>query len=1554
MNKQVVPLSCLASLALFSFHVDTAVGQTLDIDGVNIVTYTVEGDETYSDFQVRTGGELIVPAGTTLTAEDRSRTLGGTIRLQGGVLTVDARYDHGNSSGAALFAESGEFWVLDVANRGVRSDGFKLPDGRPSGSNTAGVSIGDAQVYAMPGIEMRVDRNAFITFVAGGTGNLVLDEIFDDARWDPNEWLNAPDPRFGLFAPAGEEIIISQIAPLIPDGDPSGFDWNITSVGIIRSSGNLFTWGDRVADGSWGNTGGWKKNGVDTTDIPVFDGSDINNRFADPVQVLSGTVRVNSADQEAWSLDVDSGATAVVSDGFNLQILDSVNVDPNGTIEIASGGWLSGDAGLAVAAGGRLELNDGTASFAENADVAGTVAFVGDAPLSVLSVSTATIANVELSGSGSISNAGEVTVGQLSMQSDSLFQKEAGGTLILDQSGGASSLAAGSKLKISSGTVVALNSSASSSLDDATTQLEGGELVLSSTGSAAAFDSPIVVSGNSTILAGQQGAGALTNETVTLGGTHGISADSGIVTLKTANGYALNLAGDVSGAGRLDFGDAASVQVNGNVTAAGVGYVGDLSGVSIAGGSVSPTQAYYFNPSGATPEMTVPFDIDGARDVVIGDLNNANGSVGFTGPLDHTGVTRIDRGALRVGGSNNAPTASNIVFNSISSSAVAVVGSTESVLALTIGTGAGNVSWNGSGGFASSQGGSGTVVTLNGGAALDWDSPTNGFNGQSLQLGSATANALVELTNDLNLGSGASRNIQVANNSNSATDIARISGNIASSGTATDILHINQSDDGILRGTLLELTGTNTFANTLSLGGSSVFAVEGTGLPVNANLQFSSGDGERETVLLTNGTFTRSVGTGAGQVYWDDAGGFAARSGDLTVTLNGGAPIVWGDGSGFNDTEVQFGSRYADGVLTLTNDLDYGGDERIMRVFGNPDSSNDRVVLNGNIINADDVRFEGPGEVVVHGSIENSGTLRSQGGGIVIVNGSSVNTNMNSVDVRDSSSLYLNGTVNVDNSVAFNSNEGGVIGGSGQINLYGGVDNNLRVETNSQLSPGADPNSVGTLSVNLGADATETAASSFFMQPTSNYNLQIGKDGSSVINDSVSLTNENTAELFDGYIALENQGAATWTLDVSAVADLTGMVSSGDEFDVITYGVGIGLLDYDTEVFDFDTAPLISGTGEIASVEIISSAGHFNVGSATLNYDTSAGRIYLTGLVLAGGVPVPITIDVASGTQTQAQAGYPTIAAATSVTKTGAGTLVFDAANAYTGPTTVSAGTLEVANADALAATAVTVDTGGTLAVASGTTMRSPSVIVDGGSLSAGSLAVNATTGITSLAINAGTLAGSPAVEIGSGGELALVQDARVSVAVGSLTVAETTGGGRVDLGAGEIAIAAGGISETDLRADIIAGRNGGAWDGSSGIMSAAAAASGGTREVGYVVSGDGSATVSFAAPGDTDLSGQVNVFDLIGIDATGKFGSGAASVWSEGDFNYDGVTNVFDLIGIDSSGAYGAGDYFPASPTAAGTITAVPEPGTLLGLVAGGFALAAAARRTRSRPIQI
>ena len=325
-------------------------------------------------------------------------------------------------------------------------------------------------------------------------------------------------------------------------------------------------------------------------------------------------------------------------------------------------------------------------------------------------------------------------------------------------------------------------------------------------------------------------------------------------------------------------------------------------------------------------------------------------------------------------------------------------------------------------------------------------------------------------------------------------------------------------------------------------------------------------------------------------------------------------------------------------------------------------------------------------------------------------------------------------------------------------------------------------------------------------------------------------------------------------------------------------------------------------------------------------------------------------IDVAAGlTRSQAAAGYPMIEGGFSVVKTGVGQVIFDEANSFTGPTTVAAGTLTVTNPRGLAASPVTVSAGAALSISSGVIMSSPAVRLDGGRLVAATLAVNATDGIRSLVVDAGTLAGGTAVTVGPGGTLTLASDSSLAVGLTRLVVDEALGGGKVDLGAGQVAIAAGGISSAALRADIIAGRNHGNWTGSTGITSKTAAASGGTRGVGYVVNGDGSATVSFAAAGDVDLSGQVNVFDLVSINGSGTYGTGTTSVWSQGDFNYDGVTNVFDLVGINTAAVYGAGDYIVADPIT--TPTAVPEPAgwwpVAIGLVV--FARGSWRRRLRS-----
>ncbi len=196
--------------------------------------------------------------------------------------------------------------------------------------------------------------------------------------------------------------------------------------------------------------------------------------------------------------------------------------------------------------------------------------------------------------------------------------------------------------------------------------------------------------------------------------------------------------------------------------------------------------------------------------------------------------------------------------------------------------------------------------------------------------------------------------------------------------------------------------------------------------------------------------------------------------------------------------------------------------------------------------------------------------------------------------------------------------------------------------------------------------------------------------------------------------------------------------------------------------------------------------------------------------------------------------------------------MVFDAANTYAGPTTISAGTLEVTHAEALGMSSVTIGAGATLAVVPGLTARSPGVTVAGGTVSAASLTIEATTGIASLAINAGTLVGSPLVRIASGGLMSLPEGSRITVALGGLDVDQASGG-RLDLGAGQVTIAAGGTTAAALRADIMAGRSGGSWSG-GGIISTAAAASSGTRTVGYLLGADEVATVSFAAAGDTNL----------------------------------------------------------------------------------------------------
>ena len=143
-----------------------------------------------------------------------------------------------------------------------------------------------------------------------------------------------------------------------------------------------------------------------------------------------------------------------------------------------------------------------------------------------------------------------------------------------------------------------------------------------------------------------------------------------------------------------------------------------------------------------------------------------------------------------------------------------------------------------------------------------------------------------------------------------------------------------------------------------------------------------------------------------------------------------------------------------------------------------------------------------------------------------------------------------------------------------------------------------------------------------------------------------------------------------------------------------------------------------------------------------------------------------------------------------------------------------------------------------------------------------------------------------------------------------SLQVAATA---KVDVGAGRFTVANAAAATPAIRALLAAGRGTGDWTGATGITSsvaAAALAAGKSRAVGWLDNGDGTLTVAFAAAGDTNLDGTIDMLDSANFMVNGLFDSGATAGWSDGDFTHDGIVDVLDLSEFIASGLVDRGSY--------------------------------------------
>ena len=322
--------------------------------------------------------------------------------------------------------------------------------------------------------------------------------------------------------------------------------------------------------------------------------------------------------------------------------------------------------------------------------------------------------------------------------------------------------------------------------------------------------------------------------------------------------------------------------------------------------------------------------------------------------------------------------------------------------------------------------------------------------------------------------------------------------------------------------------------------------------------------------------------------------------------------------------------------------------------------------------------------------------------------------------------------------------------------------------------------------------------------------------------------------------------------------------------------------------------------------------------------------------------PAAVSIDVTTGTKTQAAAGHPFLVNALSLAKTGSGVLVLDAGNTYTAATEVRGGTLRIAKASAIQFSPIAVRAGATFDVPAGVVPRTPSLGLAAGSTLSGSITLGPT-GIAAVDVAAGanlsaaalTVAASGTVRVGGSGALQL----------GRLAVEP---GGLFEIGTTRVEVAAGGFDAANIRTAIAAGGSGGT--GITSVAVAAARAAGHSRAIGWRTDGDGVLALQLAAPGDIDLNGLVDVLDVSALLAADRFNSGSAASWSEGDFNADGSFDILDVGELINANVFDRGPYEAAGSVVA--TAAVPEPGIPAAVAVSALAVAWRARRGLIRAV--
>ncbi|MHC4499477.1 MAG: hypothetical protein ACYS21_10240 [Planctomycetota bacterium] len=217
-------LMFLISFVLLISWVASASAANLEVSGGT--TYTVSGTENYDEWQIE--GVVIVPEGATLTASERSEIDGefpcGTMIVDGGTASVDARIDLGKGDGATLIVRNGGSFTQTGD-----SDGIKIPDDGGGAIRVKVYDGGTLTAVAMEvigiGSELEGDSDRNARAEVGYEATIYTCDIGNskEERYDPREWLENGD-LYGINGVTEEDITIEVDGDCATVTTPSGCD----------------------------------------------------------------------------------------------------------------------------------------------------------------------------------------------------------------------------------------------------------------------------------------------------------------------------------------------------------------------------------------------------------------------------------------------------------------------------------------------------------------------------------------------------------------------------------------------------------------------------------------------------------------------------------------------------------------------------------------------------------------------------------------------------------------------------------------------------------------------------------------------------------------------------------------------------------------------------------------------------------------------------------------------------------------------------------------------------------------------------------------------------------------------------------------------------------------------------------------------------------------------------------------------------------------------------------------------------------------------------------